>query len=103
MTFDPTRVKALLFDLDGTLADTDDEYIRRLGERIRGLSFFFPQGDPTAFLRWSMLVAETPLNFLFGVPDWLGIDGPLSRVADWFAQQRGPTSAAHFVLMAGVA
>ncbi len=103
MTFEPTRVRALLFDLDGTLADTDDAYIHRLGARIRRLGFLFPKGDPTAFLRWSMLVAETPLNALFGLPDWLGIDGPLARAADWVAERRGPTTTAHFVLMAGVA
>src|SRR3989304_5117444 len=28
MTFDVSRVRAILFDLDGTLADTDDEYVR---------------------------------------------------------------------------
>lgn len=103
MSFDPARVRALLFDLDGTLADTDDEYIRRLGARVRRLSFLFPKGDPTAFLRWSMLLAETPLNALMGLPDWLGIDGPLARVTDWVAERRGPTSTGHFVLMAGVA
>lgn len=103
MSFDPARVQALLFDLDGTLADTDDEYIRRLGARIRRLGFLFPKADPAPFLRWSMLVAETPLNALFGLPDWVGIDGPLARVADWVAERRGPTTTAHFVLMAGVA
>jgi len=102
MTFDPARVKALLFDLDGTLADTDDEYIRRLGERLRRWSFLFPQRDPAPFLRWSMSVAETPLNALFGLPDWLGIDGPLARAADWVAERRAPATSAHFVLMNGV-
>ena len=102
MSLDPTRIRALLFDLDGTLADTDDEYIRRLGERIRALSFLFPQRDPAPFLRWSMLAAETPLNALMGLPDWLGIDGPLARMADRLADLRGPGATAHFVLMAGV-
>ena len=32
MPFDPGRVHAILFDLDGTLVDTDDDYIRRAGE-----------------------------------------------------------------------
>ena len=103
MSLEPTRIRALLFDLDGTLADTDDEYIRRLGQRIRALSFLFPQRDPTPFLRWSMLAAETPMNALMGLPDWLGIDGPLARFADRLADLRGPSSTAHFVLMAGVA
>ncbi|MCC7358032.1 MAG: HAD family hydrolase [Anaerolineales bacterium] len=104
MSLDPTRVQALLFDLDGTLADTDDEYIRRVGRRLRALSFLFPRRDPAPFLRWGLLAAETPLNALMGLPDWLGVDGPLARVADWLANRRGAsTAAAHFVLMAGVA
>jgi phosphoglycolate phosphatase len=102
MAFDPTRVRAVLFDLDGTLADTDDEYIRRAGVLIRRLNFLFPRRDPTRFLRWSMLIAETPLNLLMGIPDWLGLDVPLARAADWLAERRGPATSAHFVLMAGV-
>jgi phosphoglycolate phosphatase-like HAD superfamily hydrolase len=31
MPFDPGRVRAIVFDLDGTLVDTDDDYIRRPG------------------------------------------------------------------------
>jgi phosphoglycolate phosphatase-like HAD superfamily hydrolase len=102
MAFDRTRVRAVLFDLDGTLADTDDEYIRRAGALIRRLHFLFPQRDPTRFLRWSMMIAETPLNLLMGVPDWLGLDVPLARATDWLAGLRGPTQAHRFVLMAGV-
>jgi phosphoglycolate phosphatase len=102
MAFDPTRVRAVLFDLDGTLADTDDEYIRRAGALIRRLHFLFPQRDPTRFLRWSMMIAETPLNLLMGVPDWLGLDVPLARATDWLAGLRGPGRAHRFVLMAGV-
>jgi phosphoglycolate phosphatase-like HAD superfamily hydrolase len=102
MAFDPARVRALLFDLDGTLADTDDEYVRRAGAFIRRLNFLFPRADPTRFLRWSMMMAETPLTHLMGVPDWLGIDAPLARAADWLADQRGPSTRAHFVLIQGV-
>src|SRR5262245_56678133 len=101
MPFDPTRVKVLLFDLDGTLADTDDEYVRRVGTFIRRLNFLFPKVDPTRFLRWSMMMAETPLTHLMGIPDWLGIDAPLVRAADWLADRR-PRTNAHFVLIDGV-
>ncbi len=103
MAFDPARVKAVLFDLDGTLADTDDEYIRRAGAFMRRLHFIFPQRDPTNFLRWSLMISETPLNLALGVPDWLGIDDELARFFDWLGQRRpGPRTSGHFVLMAGV-
>jgi phosphoglycolate phosphatase-like HAD superfamily hydrolase len=102
MPFDPSRVKAVLFDLDGTLADTDDEYVRRAGAFVRRLNFLFPRADPTRFLRWSMMMAETPLTHLMGIPDWLGIDAPLARAADWLADRSSPATRGHFVLIDGV-
>jgi phosphoglycolate phosphatase-like HAD superfamily hydrolase len=102
MPFDPARVRAILFDLDGTLADTDDEYIRRAAALLRRLRFLFPNGDPTRFLRRSLMLAETPLTHLMGVPDWLGVDAPLARAGDWLADRRGPRTHAHFVLLDGV-
>ena len=102
MTLDTSRVQAVLFDLDGTLADTDDDYIRRAGELMRRLDFFFPQHDPTQFLRWSLMVSESPLNLLMGMPDRLGLDGPLAHLADWAAEHGRLTTSARFVLMAEV-
>ncbi len=116
MPLDVDRIRAVLFDLDGTLADTDDEFIQRTGERIRRLHFLFPQRDPTNFLRWSLLISEAPLNLLMGLPDWLGVDDELARFFDWLADRRAargrpsaagltgliPKTSGHFVLMAGV-
>jgi phosphoglycolate phosphatase-like HAD superfamily hydrolase len=102
VALDTARVKAVLFDLDGTLADTDDDYIRRAGEFMRRLNFLFPQRDPTHFLRWSLMVSESPLNLLMGMPDRLGLDGPLAHLGDWVAEHGHPTTSAQFVLMAGV-
>ena len=95
MTFDPTRVRAILFDVDGTLADTDDAFIQRAGKLIRRLNFLFPQRDPTNFLRWSLMVSETPLNLLMGFPDWLGVDDELARLFGWLTARRTPRGLAH--------
>jgi len=102
MPFDPARVQAVLFDLDGTLADTDDQFIRRAGEMMRRLNALFPKHDPTNFLRWSLMVSETPLNMLMGLPDRLGLDGPLAQVADWIVEHGRLTTSAQFELMAEV-
>ena len=102
MTFDRARVQAVLFDLDGTLADTDDQFIRRAGDMMRRLNALFPDHDPTHFLRWSLMVSETPLNLLMGLPDTLGLDGPLGRVAEWMTQHNWLKTSAQFELMAGV-
>jgi len=102
MSFDPTRVQAVLFDLDGTLADTDDQFIRRAGDMMRRLNALFPNHDPTNFLRWSVMVSETPLNMLMGLPDRLGMDGPLAQLTDWVVEHGRLTTSAQFMLMAEV-
>ena len=102
MDFDPAKVRAVLFDLDGTLADTDDEYIRRVARLIRPLRFLFPRRDPTAFLRWGLMTFESPLNTFMGIPDWLGIDDELIAFWNWLSDRHQRSHVGRFVLMAGV-
>jgi phosphoglycolate phosphatase len=97
---DTSQVRAVLFDMDGTLADTDDAYVARAARLIRPAHFLFPDRDPTRFLRWWMMRAETPLNWLMTVPDQLRIDGPLATIADRLRRQApGPT--AHSLMIDG--
>lgn len=102
MTFEASKVQAVFFDLDGTLADTDDDYIRRAARLIRPLHFLFPRRDPTRFLRWGLMTAESPLNTLVGLPDWLGLDDELVALMNWFSDRRPRPPVGRFVLMAGV-
>jgi HAD superfamily hydrolase (TIGR01549 family) len=102
MAFDPTRVQAIFFDLDGTLADTDDQFIHKAGEAIRKLSFLFPKSNPEQFLRWSLMVSETPMNLLAGLPDWLGVDDEIFRLFHWLSQHGGPKAQKTFWLMDGI-
>src|SRR5688572_6973988 len=95
MSLDTTRIRAVLFDVDGTLADTDDAFIQRAGRLIRRLHFLFPQRDPTNFLRWSLMISETPLNLLMGFPDWLGVDDELAKLFNWLTARRPGGQAAH--------
>lgn len=72
--FDPGRVKAILFDLDGTLADTDDLLVDRLAQRLSRWAFLLPQKDPTAVARRLMMNAENPFNSLYAWADRLYLD-----------------------------
>jgi phosphoglycolate phosphatase len=78
---DLSRLRALLFDLDGTLADTDDGAIASVARLISPFHFLFPGRDPTRFLRWGLMTTETPLNWLMTVPDQLNLDKPLAALA----------------------
>lgn len=102
MPFDPTRVQAILFDLDGTLADTDNAYIERAERLLGPLRALFPQRDPKPFLRWALTTSIAPLNTLIGFPDVLGLDDELVRVANWFSDRSRRHARGHFVLMNGV-
>lgn len=99
---DTTRVRAILFDMDGTLADTDDAYIQKAARLIRPFRFVFPQRDPTRFLRWGLMQAETPLNWLMTVPDQLGVDHSVAALTDTVHRLRGQGAPAHFLLIEGV-
>ncbi len=100
--FDPARVRAILFDLDGTLADTDNDYIQRAARWLRPARFFFPRRDPRPFLRWALTTAIAPLNTLVGFPDLLGLDDELVRLSNWLSDRLGRQGRGHFVLMPGV-
>lgn len=99
---DTARIRAVLFDMDGTLADTDDAWIARAARLLRPVNFVFPGRDPTRFLRWGLMRSETPLNWLLTVPDQLGIDPALAAMSDWLYGMRGQGTPANFLLIEGV-
>jgi phosphoglycolate phosphatase-like HAD superfamily hydrolase len=82
MPLDIPRVRALCFDVDGTLSDTDDQFVRKLVNGLRWVSFLFPNRDPWPLARRVVMATEAPGNFLFSIPDRLGIDRPLARIGD---------------------
>lgn len=98
---DLSRIRALLFDLDGTLADTDDATIASVARLIRPFHFLFPGRDPTRFLRWGLMTTETPLNWLMTVPDQLNLDQPLAAFTDMLYRLRGQGTPRHFLLVEG--
>jgi len=102
MTLDASRVQAILFDVDGTLADTDDQYIEKAARLIRPMNFLFPRRDSMPFLRWALMAAEAPINMALTLPDWLGVDDEIVALMNWWADRNPNQAAEHFVLMAGV-
>lgn len=81
-SFDAARVQAVLFDLDGTLADTDNILIEKVAQRLGPLRYAFPQRDMRPFLRWGLMKSEGTLNYLLTVPDRLGVDATLAAVSE---------------------
>ena len=83
MSLDLPRIKALCFDVDGTLSDTDDLYVK-----ITAL--FFPRflfRDPIRVARRFVMWGEAPGNALLGLADTLGIDDEMIAVINWFSRR----------------
>jgi N-acetyl-D-muramate 6-phosphate phosphatase len=84
MSLDVSRIKALCFDVDGTLSDTDDYYAQKI---VR----FFPRSlfrDPAHTARRLVMWVESPGNALLGFADRVGIDDKMMAVIDWINRHR---------------
>jgi len=103
MPFDPGKVSAICFDVDGTLRDTDDEYVARFSRYLSPFRFLLPGRETDAFSRKLVMWLETPANRLFSIPDWLGIDDELAAMADWFYRLGTSGKSDHFLLIDGIA
>ncbi|HOC24108.1 MAG TPA: HAD family hydrolase [bacterium] len=69
----PGRIAAVLFDLDGTLMDTDDQMTERVGRWLSRLHL--PHAERLA--RRMVMLFESPVNGLVTLLDRIGLDKPL--------------------------
>lgn len=92
------NIQAVLFDMDGTLIDTDDQAVAQVAERLR--PFFGTRAHQAA--RWLLMKAETPGNLLVTLLDALALDVPLMHFTDALRRRRGVYPAAEFRLIPGV-
>jgi len=97
MTLDIPRIKALCFDVDGTLSDTDDLYAQKVVDILP--RFLFPNPMQTA--RRIVMWFESPGNALLGFADRIGIDDEMMALIDWINRHRKHTMK-KFLLVPGV-
>ncbi len=90
----PNQIQAILFDLDGTLMDTDDQTVEKLARRLRQLGW--PRPDRTA--RRLVMTAETPGNLALSLLDVVGLDEPVMSLTRPIRRR----SHANFRIIAGV-
>lgn len=100
--FEPARIQALCFDVDGTLSDTDDQFVENLVRIFSPAKFLFPNQDPRPFSRHLVMATETPANLLYGIPDKLGFDGKLNALGNMIYRLGLGTTEKPFRLIPGV-
>lgn len=87
MPLDVVRIRALCFDVDGTLRDTDDKWVNRLESFLKPVRFLFPGRNARPFARWVVMSIETPGNLLFCLLDRLGFDDEVARLFNSMAKR----------------
>ncbi len=99
MSLDLQRIRALCFDVDGTLSDSDDLYARQYTAWI-GRAPFVRQ--PAVLARRLVMWLESPGNAMLSLSDAVGLDGLAIPVIDWVYRHL-PRKRTEYLLIPGVA
>jgi N-acetyl-D-muramate 6-phosphate phosphatase len=102
MGLDLARIKAVCFDVDGTLSDTDDQWVCALEARIRPFHRLFPRGDTHAYARWIIMCGETPGNLVYHLLDRAGLDDEVGRFFNFVSRQKPGRPKKAFWIVNGV-
>lgn len=79
MALDLTRIRALCFDVDGTIADTDDHLVARLASLLVAVPGVSGRRSERV-ARQVVMGLETPVHGAYALLDQLGLDVPVSRL-----------------------
>lgn len=82
------RVKAIFFDIDGTLSDSDDQMVMKLERCLKPLLFMFSTDRQHKIARWLVMAVESPGNFLYNLTDRLDLDSIWIRMLNRRSQQK---------------
>ena len=79
MALDLARIRALCFDVDGTIADTDDHLVAQLAALLDRAPLVSGR-RAERLARQVVMGAETPVHAAYALLDRLGLDVPVSRL-----------------------
>jgi HAD superfamily hydrolase (TIGR01549 family) len=79
MSLDLPRIRALCFDVDGTIADTDDHLVAQVAKTLHAVPLVSGRRAERV-ARQLVMAAETPVNSAYEMLDRLGLDVPLSKL-----------------------
>ena len=102
MPLDWERIKAICFDVDGTLSDTDNHMVASLVKSLRGIRWLIPETAQTQVIRAVVMTIESPGNFLYNLADRLGIDQTVIKLSDWLNRHTRRRKPEQFWIIPGV-
>lgn len=93
--------RAVFFDLDGTLVETDDVVVQSLARRLGMLQRIMPAQERMRVARSLLMASEVWINGLVLLLDRLHLDGVLFRFNDVLHRWRGIRKPQDFVPVSG--
>ena len=74
------KIKLIAFDIDGTLAETDDYYIEKGVSLMRKVFPFVKPASMEKIVRLLVMVGETILHSFYRILDYFGLDTVISKI-----------------------
>jgi HAD superfamily hydrolase (TIGR01509 family) len=102
MPLDAAKIQAILFDIDGTLSDTDDQMMKKARMVLKPLGLFFNEHRRQAAARWLVMEAEKPGNYIYNLADRFDLDSLLIKFLDWRNRNRRHSLKKKFWIIPGV-
>jgi HAD superfamily hydrolase (TIGR01549 family) len=87
MGLDLERIQVLLFDVDGTLMDTDDLMVRQVTEWLGNFKGLLSEKRRQILARRLIMRLESPSNRILQFLDWIGLDGVYAALNKWLHQR----------------
>jgi N-acetyl-D-muramate 6-phosphate phosphatase len=80
MGIEAGNIQAILFDIDGTLSDSDDLLIKNIERLIKPLTFYLSSKKRYSLSRWLVMTAESPGNYIYNLADRFDLDSLFIKI-----------------------
>jgi predicted PurR-regulated permease PerM/phosphoglycolate phosphatase-like HAD superfamily hydrolase len=97
----PGEIDAILFDLDGTMIEIDNDAFEYLARRLQPLQRFLPKRDAAWVARRILMWAEGPANSLLTFVNRIGLDDTFLDLGDRLRSMQGQHTPPNFRLVDG--
>jgi phosphoglycolate phosphatase-like HAD superfamily hydrolase len=94
-------IEAVLFDLDGTLVETDNHWVAHLAAKLRPLKRILPQLNVDVLARRLVMTLETPANYALSFLEHIGLGSSLFGLTDRLRRSKGVATREDAELVAG--
>ena len=98
----PGEIDAILFDLDGTLIETDDVAVETLARRLRSVRWLLPKRDTVRAARHWLMAAEYRATRALALLDHVGLDDNVLGLGARLRRVKGVTAPPDFRPVDGV-